>query len=142
VGQTLPIDAHARAPFISRKKFTLVHESAFVRERLSRAKLIRVEKKLANVDASRTLCAEKTCLFITLEEGKRAHPNMVLIHNQSQESLSIDLSEADVGGLVDLGPFFSGWIAFQNFLLARLELGRKKSWRRKKVRKQVERNGS
>jgi hypothetical protein len=81
-------------------------------------------------------------LFIRLERAQTCASDMVLIHNQSQESLSIDLSEADVGGLVDLGPFFSGWIAFQNFLLARLELGRKKSWRRKKVRKQVERNGS
>jgi hypothetical protein len=35
--------------------------------------------------------------LITLKERKRAHPNMVLVHDRSQESSSIDLLEVDIG---------------------------------------------
>jgi hypothetical protein len=68
------------------------------------------------------------------------HPNMVLVHDPSQESSSIDLLE--VGGWVeDLGPgpfFFPGWIAFQNFLLAS---GGKKFEEKKKVESELSEMG-
>jgi hypothetical protein len=50
-----------------------------------------------------------------------------------RKSSSIDLLEVDVE-VIDhgLGPFFPGWIAFQNFLVADLELGEKKIVKKKK----------
>jgi hypothetical protein len=41
--------------------------------------------------------------------------------------------------MVDLGPgpFFFGWIAFQNFLLADLDLGEKKLEAKKKLRSKL-----
>jgi hypothetical protein len=63
--------------------------------------------------------------LITLKERKRAHPNMVLVHDRSRESSFIDLVEVDMGWSTRTRPFFPGWIAFQNFLLADLELGEK-----------------
>jgi hypothetical protein len=68
------------------------------------------------------------------KECKRANPNIVSVHDRSQESSSIYLLEAGMGWWSTLTPalFFPGWVAFQSFHLADLELGEKK-----KVRKQV-----
>jgi hypothetical protein len=67
---------------------------------------------------------------------------MVLVHDRSRESSFIDLVEVDMGWSTRTRPFFPGWIAFQNFLLADLELGGKKVRGEKKVSKQVERKGA
>jgi hypothetical protein len=83
------------------------------------------------------------CFDRDAKERNLVHPKMVLVHDQSQESSVIGLFEVGGGwSTLTPWPFFSGWIAFQNFLVADLEFGGKKVEGEKKVRKQVERNRS
>jgi hypothetical protein len=87
----------------------------------------RVEGKGGKVVASRAFGMRHAFAFIRSQERKRTHPNMVLIHDPSQESSSIDLLEVGIGVVdPDLDPFFLGWITFQNFHLVGLKLGEKK----------------
>jgi hypothetical protein len=54
------------------------------------------EKKMVEVDASRMFCMGKRVCLSGYKERKRAHPNIVLVHDRSHESSRIDLLE--VGG--------------------------------------------
>jgi hypothetical protein len=56
------------------------------------------------------------------KERKRVHPNMVSVHHLLQELSFIDLLEVGGGWSTLTRPFF-GWMAFQKFSVADLELG-------------------
>jgi hypothetical protein len=66
---------------------------------------------------------------------------MVLVHDRSHESSSIDLLEVGYAWLTLAQPFFSWLSCVPKFFLADLELGEKKVGGKKKVKKRVGRNG-
>jgi hypothetical protein len=55
------------------------------------------QKKMVRVDASQSFWTGNVFVCIMLQEHKRAHPNMVSVHDQTQESSSIDLLEVGMG---------------------------------------------
>jgi hypothetical protein len=52
---------------------------------------------MEKLDASRACWVQDAFVFITCKERKREHPNMLSVHDRSQESSSIDLLEVDMG---------------------------------------------
>jgi hypothetical protein len=81
-------------------------------------------------------------MSLRCKERNHAHPNMVLVHDRSDQSSFINLFEGgDRWSTLTPAPFFPGWIAFQNFHLVSRELGGKKLKEKKKVRKQVAQKG-
>jgi hypothetical protein len=84
---------------------------------------------------------EMQLLVSSCRERKRAHPKMVFVHNQSQESSSIDLLEVGME-VVDPGPrppFFFPSLRSRIFIFLFPFLLSSSSRGEKKVRKRVER---